>query len=99
MTCDPTSIYPICMACIRSCHIDHIIKKSKKIGNIKCYCGYKLHQINNLKKYSTSYDNNKNIKCLCNEWNEIAKLNIFYTTKDDKNVCEFCNVVCSDSIL
>ena len=94
-TCDSSSIFPICMACIKNCHAGHNIDKNTKFGNIKCYCGVKLHKISNIKKSSVDNDNN-NMKCLCNEWNKIAKLNILYQTNDKKNICEFCNVICFD---
>ena len=39
LSCDPSSIFPICEACLNQCHKDHKIKQPYSKGIIKCFCG------------------------------------------------------------
>ena len=90
-TCDHNLVRPICLSCINKCHKDHSIYYIFSKGRIKCSCGEKNHATINI-------NNNNNklgvIKCLCNEWNIIAKLGFYYINKKKKPICILCHNYC-----
>ena len=91
-TCDYNLLKPICIFCINQCHKGHSIKYIFNKGRIKCNCGEKNHigmklNINN---------ENKDINCLCNEWNIIAKLNFYYKNIKNEPICLLCHSYCQN---
>ena len=89
-TCDHNLVNPICFPCINNCHKGHLIKYIYSKGKIKCSCGEKNHY----QKNANNIDNNKNIMCLCNEWNIVAKLGFYYINKDQQPLCILCHNYC-----
>ena len=91
-TCDHNLLNPICLYCINVCHKGHLIKYIFKKAKIKCSCGEKNHyskKINNI-----NIIQNKNIICLCNEWNIIANLDFYYVNEEQKPICILCHNYC-----
>ena len=89
-TCDHNLLNPICFPCINSCHKGHLIKYIYNKGKIKCSCGEKNHYQKNI----YNINNNKNIICLCNEWNIVAKLGFYYINHNQKPICILCHNYC-----
>ena len=89
-TCDHNLVNPICIPCINQCHKGHLIKHAFKKGKIKCFCGEKNHF---QKTINNNIPKDKDIICLCNEWNKIAKLG-FYYINGEQPICILCHNYC-----
>ena len=89
-TCDPNSINPICLPCIKICHLGHRIQKKYIKGQIKCICGERLHCIS--KKPDLTINN---ASCQLGEWFAVSKLKFYYNTKDNKCLCMLCYNFCN----
>ena len=90
-TCDPNLINPICIPCIKECHFGHKIQKNYLKGEIKCICGERLHCISKNPDLTIN-----NLQCQLEEWFLVSKLNFFYNTKDNKNLCMLCYNFCNN---
>jgi len=90
-TCDHNLVRPICLSCINKCHFGHSIYYIFSRGRIKCSCGEKNHVTVNI---NNNYYRLGGIKCLCNEWNAIAKLGFYYINKKNKPICILCHNYC-----
>ena len=93
LSCDPSSISPICEACLNKCHKDHKIKIPYSKGIIKCFCGYNNHSM------TPVYDSNEHFECLFSEWSKISKLNVFFYNGQHRPLCIFCHNFCSEKNL
>ena len=96
LTCDSSLINPICIPCLKKCHIDHVVKESYETGKIICSCGERSHILSN----EGNVNLNTNISnCLCNEWGKVSNLNICYLNiaKDSPKeyLCLLCYNFCS----
>ena len=93
LSCDPSSISPICEACLNQCHKDHKIKTPYSKGIIKCFCGYNNHSM------TPVYDTNEHFECSFSEWSKVSKLNVFFYNAQHRPLCIFCHNFCSEKNL
>ena len=92
-TCDTNLMYPICLECLKECHIKsgHDIREIDQPDFILCGCGERMHKFMNhdKKKKNKKYS----LECPYNDWCEKSSLSTLYIV-DDKCICEFCYRMC-----
>ena len=91
-TCDTNLMHPICLECIRECHIKlgHDTREIDQPDFILCGCGERMHAfLNNDKKKNKKFSS----ECPYSDWCEKSLLSTLYII-NDKCICEFCYRMC-----
>ena len=92
-TCDTNLMYPICLECLKECHIKsgHDIREIDQPDFILCGCGERMKKFMNKKKKKRK--KKYSLECPYNDWCEKSSLSTLYIV-DEKCICEFCYQMC-----